>query len=178
MQSLASTDREEVWRNTSTSHMLSEHQVEIQQSWKKGRRREQRILMFLNAFQYGQGVKTENPCVMRWENAGRSPAQGARGKSPAWQSKGSLFLCKKKKKKKKEQGNLGARKVVSFHGALQHWNNTTERQSNTQHKQHASRGLGNMQLRLKGWLVSLTLPEMERFSAFFSCHLEILIFLI
>lgn len=98
MQSLMSTDREEVWRNTSTSHMLSEHQMEIQRSWKKGRRPEQRILMFLNALQYGQGVKTENPCVRRWENAGRDPAQGARGKSPAWQSKGSLLLCKKEKR--------------------------------------------------------------------------------
>lgn len=87
-------------------------------------------------------------------------------------------MQKKEKKKKKEQGNLGARKVVSFHSALHHWNNATERQSNTQPKQHAGRGLGNMQLRLTGWLVSLTLPETERFSAFFSCHLEILIFLI
>lgn len=88
------------------------------------------------------------------------------------------YAKKEKRKRKKKQGNLGARKVVSFHSELQHWNNATERQSNTQHMQHASRGLGNMQLRLKGWLLSLTLSEMERFSAFFSCHLEILIFLI
>lgn len=174
-----STDREEVWRNTSTSHMLSEHQVEIQRSWKKGRRPEQRILMFLNAFQYGQGVKAENPCVRRWENAGRSPTQGARGKSPAWQNKGSLLLCKKEKRKRKknkvtwEQG-----KWLSLHSALPHWNNATERQNNTQHRQQASRGLGNMWPGLTCWLASFPLSEIERFSAFLCCHLEIVIFLI
>lgn len=87
-------------------------------------------------------------------------------------------VCSYAKKKKKEQGNLRAREAVSFHSALQHWNNATERQNNTQHKQQASRGLSNMRPRLMCWLVSFTLSETERFSAFLSCHLEILIFLI
>lgn len=155
----------EVWRHSSTSHMLSKHPVEIRRSWKKVGGEHATHPNVLKCFPAWPDI--QDSCVMRWGSAGREISSLQSYRQNLDEAKQRKFALMQKK----EQGDLGAREVVSFHTELQHWNNA--KKTAVQHTAWAAhwQGVGR-QLELTRLLFSFPLSEMECFSALLGCYLE------